>query len=319
MNVAAFILLAAVLIAYVVLDGYDLGAGALHLFIARTDSERERNFQAIGPFWSGNEVMLVATGALLFALFPRVYAASFSGFYLPLIIVLWLFMVRGMSIELRSHFESDLWRGFWDVAFCLSSALLGFVFGLALGNVLRGVPLDTRGYFAGTFGFLLNPYALAVGCFALAALAMHGAAFLWFRGNEEVRRTRAALWPVVLLLYVGVTFWTLRVHPISASALLWIAPALGLAALIAVRFAKSGASALASSTAFLALLVVSAAQTIFPYLLPAFPAASQLGLSIYNAAPRGFSLQTGFAAGTVGLGAAAIYGTIALRRFLARP
>jgi cytochrome d ubiquinol oxidase subunit II len=318
MNTAAFILLAAVLIAYVVLDGYDFGVGALHLFVARTDAERERNFHAIGPFWSGNEVLLVATGALLFALFPRVYAASFSGFYLPLIIVLWMFMVRGMSVELRSHFESDLWRGFWDVAFCLSSALLAFVFGLALGNVLRGVPLNASGYFAGTFGFLLNPYALAVGIFALAALAMHGAAFLWFRGNEEVRRTCSTLWPAVLVLYVGVTLWTLRVHPISASALLWIAPALGFAALIALRFAKNGVSALAASTVFLALLVVSAAQTIFPYLLPAFPAPSQTGLSIYNAAPQGFSLQTAFAAGIVGLGAAAIYGTISLRRLLGR-
>src|SRR5579863_2920760 len=142
-----FILVAAMLSMYVLLDGFDLGAGVIHLFAARTDEERRLILSAIGPVWDGNEVWLIAAGGTLFFTFPVLYAASFSGFYLPLIIVLWLLMVRGVSIELRSRISNTVWASFWDGLFFIGSALLAIFFGAALGNVLRGVPLDNNGYF----------------------------------------------------------------------------------------------------------------------------------------------------------------------------
>ncbi|HZZ65451.1 MAG TPA: cytochrome d ubiquinol oxidase subunit II [Candidatus Baltobacteraceae bacterium] len=317
MNVAAFVVLAAMLTAYVMLDGYDLGVGAVHLWFSKTERGRAASFAAIKPFWNGNEVFLIAAGAALFALFPKVYAAAFSGFYLPFIIVLWLLMIRGMSIELRGYFTSDIWNGFWDVAFWLSSALLVLFFGVALGNIVRGVPLDTQGYFAGTFTFLLNGYALSVGALALTALSMNGATFLWMRLDPDLRpraqTLMRALWPVVLLLFIGVTVETIAAHPIGAHVGLWIAPAVALAALIAVYASKRAGGALAASSAFLAALMASAAQTIFPFLLPAFRGG---GLDIYNAAPNAYSVGTALTVTIIGVGAALCYGTIAAYRMM---
>jgi len=317
MNVAAFLLLAAMLTAYVMLDGYDLGVGAIHLLIMRTDRERAASFTAINPFWNGNEVFLIATGAMLFAMFPRAYAAAFSGFYLPFIIVLWLLMVRGMSIELRGHFQSDLWRGFWDVAFCLSSALLAFILGVAIGNVVRGVPLDSAGYFQGTFGFLLNGYALAVGALALLALAMHGAAFLWMRVEEDLRprmqRAARTLLPIVLLLFIGVSIATVLMHPVANGAA-WIAPLVAIGAIVSIWFARSGALAIAGSSLFLFALMACVALTLFPDLLPAYPSGA--GLTIYNSAPNAYSVGTAFTAAIIGFGAALVYGTVAALRML---
>src|SRR3984885_13661074 len=130
---------------YAVLDGFDFGAGILHRFVARTDDERRTVLAAIGPIWDGNEVWLVAAAGVLFLAFPRVYSAAFSGFYMPLMIVLWLLILRGVAIESRSHQENPLWREFWDTTFSLSSALLAVVLGAALGNVVRGGPLYETG------------------------------------------------------------------------------------------------------------------------------------------------------------------------------
>src|SRR5713101_4555796 len=142
-----FILVALMLTTYILLDGFDLGAGVIHLFAARNDQERRTILRAIGPVWDGNEVWLIAAGGTLFFTFPILYASSFSGFYLPLIIVLWLLMVRGVSIELRSRLSNAVWAAFWDGMFFLGSALLAIFFGAALGNVIRGVPLNAQGYF----------------------------------------------------------------------------------------------------------------------------------------------------------------------------
>ena len=142
-----FVLVAIMLAGYVVLDGFDLGAGALHLFAARTDDERRALLAAIGPVWDGNEVWLLAAGGTLFFAFPLLYASSFSGFYLPLNIVLWLLLCRAIGIEFRAHVDSALWRDFFDSVFALASLLLIIFFGAALGNVMRGVPLGTDHYF----------------------------------------------------------------------------------------------------------------------------------------------------------------------------
>src|SRR5438045_4177263 len=142
-----FALVASMLIVFVVLDGFDSGAGILHLFVAGTDSERRTVLAAIGPVWDGNEVWLIASGGVLVYAFPRAYAAGFGGFYMPLMMALWLLILRGLSIEFRSHEPNRLWRSFWDGAFAFSSILMTIVLGAALGNVIRGVPLDATGFF----------------------------------------------------------------------------------------------------------------------------------------------------------------------------
>src|SRR5438067_13006468 len=151
-----FILVGFMLTMYVVLDGFDLGAGAIHLFAAKNDQERRMILRAIGPVWDGNEVWLIAAGGTMFFSFPVLYASSFSGFYLPLIIVLWLLMLRGISIELRSHLDNAVWVTFWDGVFFLGSALLAIFYGAALGNVVRGVPLNGNGTFFEALGTDFN-------------------------------------------------------------------------------------------------------------------------------------------------------------------
>ena len=173
-----FMILAGLLIGYAVLDGFDLGAGALHLWLARTDDERRIVLNAIAPVWDGNEVWLIAWGAALFLVFPRAFAVVFSGFYLPLMITLWLLMGRGIAIEFRHHLSDPLWRAAWDLIFSISSLLLAVLYGVAVGNVLTGVPINDQGYFQGLFDWMLNPYALLLGLFSVVILAAHGAAYL---------------------------------------------------------------------------------------------------------------------------------------------
>jgi len=167
METVWFALVAFMLGMYLVLDGFDLGAGAIHLFAARTAPERRQILRAIGPVWDGNEVWLIASGGTLFFTFPRLYAASFSGFYLPLMIVLWLLIVRGLAVELRAHVENPVWTSFWDGLFCVGSGALALVFGVALANVVRGVPLDSQGYFFEPLWTNLDPrsarQALSIG------------------------------------------------------------------------------------------------------------------------------------------------------------
>jgi len=154
-----FILVGFMLTMYVVLDGFDLGAGAIHLFAAKNDEERRMILRAIGPVWDGNEVWLIAAGGTIFFTFPLLYASSFSGFYLPLIIVLWLLMFRGVSVELRSRIANPVWASFWDGMFFLGSTLLAIFFGAAMANVIRGVPLDKSGIFFEALWTDFNPFS----------------------------------------------------------------------------------------------------------------------------------------------------------------
>src|SRR5262249_37146541 len=143
-----FALASVMLAIYVVMDGFDFGAGVLHLDVAKTDRERRQVLAAIGPFWDGNEVWLLAAGGVLFLAFPKVLAAGLSGFYMAIFPVLWVLILRGIAIEFRSHLRDAMWRAFWDTTFTFASTLAPLLLGAALGNVLRGVPLDTEGWFA---------------------------------------------------------------------------------------------------------------------------------------------------------------------------
>src|SRR2546423_9316968 len=207
MATAWFILLAAMVTASVVLDGFDLGAGALHLLNGRDEREREALTETYGPVWNGNEVWLIASGGVLFMAFPRAYSSAFSGLYFGLILVLWLLVGRGLALELRHQLDNPLWRSACDVVFCLASGTLALVFGVALGNVVRGVPLNANGYLSLPLFHILNWYALLVGAFGLVVLATHGARFMALRGTGELaeRATRWAgrLWWAGLALFLG--------------------------------------------------------------------------------------------------------------------
>src|SRR6202046_1738771 len=178
-----FCLVAIMLAVYVLLDGFDLGAGAIHLLVAKTNEEKRQVIASIGPVWDGNEVWLLAAGGTLFFAFPVLYASSFSGFYLPLMMVLWLLMLRAIGIEFRAHVQEKVWKGFFDTIFGGSSILLAIFFGAALGNVVRGVPLDATGYFFEPLwtNFKLGPqvgildwYTVLIGAMALVTLTAHG-------------------------------------------------------------------------------------------------------------------------------------------------
>src|SRR5246127_5707566 len=190
-----FWLVAIMITAYVVLDGFDLGAGVLHLIIAKTDQERRTVFRTIGPVWDGNEVWLLAGGGTLYFAFPLLYASGFSGFYLPLMIVLWLLILRGIGIELRMHLELGIWRDFFDVIFSVGSGLLAFFFGVALANVIRGVPLQVDGYFflplwtnwrPGPEPGILDWYTVIAGLVALIALTVHGAHYVAVKTSGDL-------------------------------------------------------------------------------------------------------------------------------------
>src|SRR6266403_2242226 len=213
-----FCLIATMLIVYVLLDGFDLGTGAIHLLVAKTDEERRQVLASVGPVWDGNEVWLIAAGGTLFFGFPALYASGFSGFYLPLMIVLWLLILRGISIEFRNHIISRVWDPLWDFLFSASSLLLAVFFGAALANVVRGVPLDASGYFfeplwtnfqLGDDVGILDWYTILVGVFALVVLVMHGALWVRMKTGGPVSERAAALarrvWFAVLALTVIVT------------------------------------------------------------------------------------------------------------------
>ncbi len=305
-----FCFLAIFITGYVLLDGYDLGTGMLHLFVATNDQERRQVVQTIGPVWDGNEVWLIAGGGVLFLAFPILYASSFSGFYLPLMIVLWLLLLRGISLEFRSHLSNPLWRQFWDVGFAGASGLLAFFFGVALGNVVRGVPLDEAGNFFLPLWFnfqvvaragVLDWYTTLVGILTFVTLAEHGALWLAYRteGPVQERAARAArrLWPAVVTMVAVVTFFTFRIQPQVGSNLMarpwgFVFPAIAVAGLLGIiLLAARGddAKAFASSAAYIFGMLTSVAFGLFPYVLPSIPDPSR-GLTIYNAAASEYGL-----------------------------
>jgi cytochrome d ubiquinol oxidase subunit II len=235
-------------------------------------------------------------------------------------VVLWLLMFRGIAMELRDHLASELWRQFWDVAFWLSSSLLIVLFAVALGNLLRGVPLDARGYFTGTFAFLLNPYALLVALFGLATLAQHGAAFAIVRIDgepaERAARLLRGLWWAVLVLYLAASVATLWLRGTPAAAWLYALPAFSLGALAWLQWSQRrghAAAAFAASSAFVASLLLEAAGTLYPYLLPAFPGGRAGGISIDDAAPSALSLTVALTVTIAGSIAVLAYGSAVWR------
>ncbi len=326
MNALWFWVLAGMMTAYAILDGYDLGVGAVYLWIARAEPERRVALNAIGPVWNGNEVWLLAGGGMMVVSFPRVYASGFSGFYLALMVVLWLLILRGVSIEFRGQLDHPLWRALWDAGFWLGSLLISLLLGVALGNVIRGVPLDAKGFFQGTFALMLNPYAILTGLLSVAVLCWHGANYLRVKTEgallERARRWSGALWWAVAALAIAATLATFRVRAgaaanFNAFPLAYVLP---LASVVALglgfwsREARRDRAAFWSSVLLIASLLGSAAVTVYPNLLTSTvdPANS---LTIWNAASSPHALRTAFLANVVGMIAVAVYSTYVHRTF----
>ncbi|MHB0939798.1 MAG: cytochrome d ubiquinol oxidase subunit II [Armatimonadota bacterium] len=296
-----FGLIALLFAGYAVLDGFDLGVGMWHLF-TRGERERRTLLNAIAPFWDGNEVWLLTAGGALFAAFPPVYAGVFSGFYLALMLLLLALILRAVSIEFRAHETSPAAWLRWDTAFALGSTVAVLLLGVALGNILRGIPLDAEGNYTGTFFGLLNPFALVVGILNLAMIATHGALYLVMK-TEGPLATRARGWAKIAwsaylpLAAVTIIMAALQPHLRAnylATPALWALPALVLAAVVLAgvwNAAGQPGRAFVASSAGIVLLLASAATALFPTLVPALgnPAWN---LTAYNASSSALTLKT---------------------------
>ncbi|HKE34389.1 MAG TPA: cytochrome d ubiquinol oxidase subunit II [Candidatus Acidoferrum sp.] len=334
METVWFCLIAIMIAVYVLLDGFDLGAGAIHLLIAKTDEERRQILASIGPVWDGNEVWLVAAGGTLYFAFPALYASSFSGFYLPLMIVLWLLILRGSAIEFRNHIKSEVWDPFWDFLFSVSSLLLAVFFGAALGNVVRGVPLDASGYFfeplwtnfrLGEDTGILDWYTILAGALALLALMMHGGLWVQLKTTGEVSsragRLAGQAWWGVLVLTAIVTAVTFRVqHQVLRNFSTWpwglIFPLLAVAGLAGVLFAlrkRDERKAFFASCAYLTGMLTSVVFGVYPMVLPA--RNPLYSLTVTNAKTGDYGLKIGFVWWVLGIILAAGYFTYLYRSF----
>jgi len=300
LQVIWFILIGVLLAGYVVLDGFDLGVGVWYL--GGGEQDRRSMLSAIAPVWDGNEVWLVTGAGALFAAFPPVYATVFSGFYLAMMLVVLALIFRGVAVEFRSKVSSAGWRKFWDVAFATGSSAAALLLGVALGNILRGLPLDAQGNYTGTFLDLLNPYAVLIGVAGLCTIATHGALYLALktRGQLRDRALRWARWTspaqVVMVAGAGLATALLNEHLLAnynAVAALWVLPAAAVAVAAAVAWACRRGHAPAAfvlSAALIVMLWVLAGVGLFPNLVPASNDAGA-SLTVTNASSSALTLK----------------------------
>lgn len=335
MEILWFSIVAFMITVYVILDGFDLGAGIIHLFVARTDTERRAILNAVGPVWDGNEVWLLAAGGTLYFAFPLLYASSFSGFYLPLMIVLWLLIFRALGIEFRHQLHNPLWKAFWDASFAVGSILLSIFFGAALGNVIRGVPLREDGYFfmplwtsftvvqdAG----ILDWFTVLMGLVSFFTLMHHGSLFVALKtgGNVQSRARAAArfawagtaltsLAAIAALSVIRPQVWeNIAAYPLGAAF-----PLIGIAGLIAARVLEvrgNDRGAFIGSGAFIAGMLSATAFGLYPYVLPSSGDPS-LGLTVFNTIASQYGLAVGLIWWTVGILMAAGYFIFLFRSF----
>lgn len=328
-----YIVLILMLTFYLLLDGFDFGAGIIHLFFAKKEKDKKAITQAIGPFWDANEVWLIAAGGILFFAFPSLYASAFSGFYLPLILILWLLIFRAIGLELRSQIDNEMWHSFWDKAFGISSLLLALFFGLALGNIIRGVNLgeviDGTSHFEKIYFFLplwnsnldplaetpgiIDQFTLLFGLIAVVSLAIHGANWIIFKTNSELNPRlkdivfKATIILMVLLavsLFLWLDKYPERFANYSTNPILWIFPliaVIGLLGLLNVKKFKKDYTPLFFSSLFLFGGFIATVSGIYPAMLPSSNDVNP-SLDIWNTANDEYALSVGvywFAIGAV--------------------
>jgi cytochrome bd ubiquinol oxidase subunit II len=302
-----FLLIGILLAGYAILDGFDLGVGMMHLFVARTDRDRRILLNAIGPVWDGNEVWLLTGGGAIFAAFPKVYATVFSGFYLALMLLLTALILRAVSLEFRSKVESPAWRRLWDGAFAVGSFLPAVLFGVAIGNVMRGVPIGTDGEFAGTFLGLLNPFSLGIGLLSTAMFLMQGATWLTLRTDGELRARAASVkrgaWTAFVVLWALTTFWSRSEAPhLWANydgPTTWLAPGVFVLA-TAVYPLTSGVRSFVFSSVAIASLIAVMGQALYPYMVPSLGDLAN-SLTIQNASSSALTLKVMLTIALIGM------------------
>jgi len=302
LQVIWFVLIGVLLTGYAILDGFDLGVGFWHLF-AKKDTERRTLLNAIGPVWDGNEVWLLTGGGAIFAAFPHVYATVFSGMYLALMLVLLALIFRAVSVEFRSKEQSQRWRNSWDVAFALGSVIPALLFGVALGNIMRGLPLNPDWTFTGTFFTLLNPYALLIGLVGFAMIITHGALYIVLKTEgglaaQAGKWAQGSWWAYALLFLAGTVFTATTQQHLLENYLrvpaLWLLP---VAVLIAVAligvFNRLGRARLAfgASVISIAGCMGLVGVSLFPRIVPALGRPA-LSLTVANASSSELTLLT---------------------------
>jgi cytochrome d ubiquinol oxidase subunit II len=312
---------------YVVLDGFDFGVGMVYPFVVRTEAERRTAITSIGPVWNGNEVWLIAAAAVLFFAYPKAYASGFSGFYLALILVLWLLIFRGLALELRSHVDHVLWKQGWDAAFTTASLLLAVVFGAALGNLIRGVPLNHDGYFFVPFwtDFLTGPepgildwFTVLTGTTSASILAFHGANYLAMKTEDGLHRRTVSIASVMGWVSAGCTLLTMIAVPLVQPSLRlnfaghpveYLVPLSGVFALgssLYLRHRRCDTAAFFASSLFILIMLASVAVGMYPYLL-ASTTDPALSLTVFNAATDSYGLTAGFGWFAVGFALILVY------------
>ncbi|MTI30934.1 cytochrome d ubiquinol oxidase subunit II [Xanthovirga aplysinae] len=322
MEIVWLCILAFMFVMYAILDGFDFGAGMLDLFLAKEEQESMLIKRSIGPFWDGNEVWLVASGGLLFMAFPKLYAAFFSGFYLPLMMVLWLIMGRGISLELRNQVDNSLWKALWDKLFGLSSLLLALIFGIAFGNVLRGVNLggvengvslyESNFFFAPLWTDFVNPenpgvidwFSLFIGLITVFTLMIHGGnwVILKIEGQfkTKIKRFIRKITVIVFLMMLLSFYFVHLVKPdiysnFLENKFLLLLPLIGIIALllnVIFQRAEKELAAFLCSSIFIAGMFTSALAGIFPSLLPSTNSINP-DLTIYNVSASDYGLGVG--------------------------
>jgi cytochrome d ubiquinol oxidase subunit II len=330
-----FWLVAVMIVGYVVLDGFDLGVGVLHLFLPQTEQERRTMLASIGPVWDGNEVWLLAGGGTLYFAFPLLYASAFSGFYLPLMIVLWLLILRGVSLELRNHIDVGVWRALLDGLFGLSSALLTIFFGAALANVIRGVPLQADSYFflplwtnwqPGVHPGILDWYTVIGGLLALVALTLHGALWLTIKISGELsqraRRIVTPFWFMLSTLTITSLVATIVVRPASLDnyfhyPLTFVVPVGVIASMAGIWLFNrklQPVKAFLSSCLYLFFMLAGACWGLYPTLLPASTGADR-DITLAKAISGPHTLAVGLAWWLFGMALAVGYVVFVYTRF----
>ncbi|HLL91158.1 MAG TPA: cytochrome d ubiquinol oxidase subunit II [Tepidisphaeraceae bacterium] len=301
--VAWFLLLGVLLAGYAILDGFDLGVGILHPFVPKDDTERRVSLNAIGPVWDGNEVWLVTFGGAMFAMFPYAYASIFSGFYTAFMLLLLCLIFRAVSIEFRGKMKSQGAKRAWDVGFFAGSAGATLLFGVAVGNALRGLAIDAEGTFTGGLFDQLHPYTLLTGALAVALFAMHGAIFLHLKAegeyHERLRHTMWTTFGLFLVLYLLVTMYTLAEVPravanFRAHPWLWVVPVLNVLAIANIPraiYQDRPKYAFVSSCATILAFVFLLMAALFPNMVSATDPANDI--SIYDAASSNKTLVIG--------------------------
>ena len=324
LNTVWFVLFGVLITGYAILDGFDLGVGVLALF-ARDDRERRIHLNAVGPVWDGNEVWLLTGGGALFAAFPKVYATVFSGFYLALILLLMALIFRAVSFEFRGKVESPGWKKAWDLAFGLGSLVPALLYGVAVGNVMRGIPMDAATNYTGGFLDLLNPFALLVGVLSLVMFTAHGAAWMALKTRgalqERMIRTRRLAWIAWIVLFILATVATAAgPQGLVAAGLgrpvVWLALLVFVAghALVAASGGpdRAGRAFLGSSLA-IAGQVFTLGLSMYPTLVPALGEGT--ALTITNAASTHRTLMTMLVIALIGMPLVIAYTVLIYRVF----